>query len=212
MTRGLIISASFALLLAGCDRVERRTEEGASAWPNTTTTFPAATPQAAESTNNYDLLAAAAGGKVNLGAMRLQAPETWVRKKPRNSFIMAEFSLPRAEGDTTDARLTLSVAGGSVQANVDRWRQQFSGKAESDSQQQREIAGLKVTLVDFSGTFRDQPGPFAPATELAGHRMLGAIIAQGGKLHFIKCYGPEKTIAEHADEFHAFVQSLEAAH
>jgi hypothetical protein len=63
-------------------------------------------------------------------------------------------------------------------------------------------------VVDFSGTFNDQRGPFAPAVECPDYRMLGAIFDVDGQLHFIKCYGPSKTMAARADEFRAFVRSL----
>ena len=49
--------------------------------------------------------------------------------------------------------------------------------------------------MDFSGKYLDQRGPFAPATACPEYRMLGAIIDVGGRLNFIKCTGPAKTVA-----------------
>ena len=43
------------------------------------------------------------------------------------------------------------------------------------------VAGTEVTLVDFSGKYLDQRGPFTPATECPDYRMLGAIIDLGGR-------------------------------
>jgi hypothetical protein len=42
-----------------------------------------------------------------------------------------------------------------------------------------------------------------------GYRMLAAIIPVGDQLHFIKAYGPEKTMARHAEAFHDFVKSTQ---
>ena len=145
--------------------------------------------------------AAPSGPEVDLDGVRLTAPGNWVRKAPRVEFIRAEFGLPRAEKDGADGRLTVSVAGGSLKDNVDRWRTQFAGKPEKESQEHVKAGGVDVTLVDFSGTFSDQQGPFAPATERPGYRMLGAIFDVGGQLHFIKAYGPAKTMAARAGEF-----------
>lgn len=153
--------------------------------------------------------ATALGPEVDVGAIRLKAPEGWTRKQPRSTFVAAEFALPKAEGDEADGRLTVSLAGGSVSDNVKRWRDQFGGKPEKDQQQEQEIAGLKVTVVDFAGTYSDQPGPFAPAVERPGYRMLAAIVPVGEQLHFIKSYGPQKTMGDHEDAFHAFLQSLQ---
>jgi hypothetical protein len=149
-----------------------------------------------------------ASPEVDLGPMRLVAPDGWVRKRPAIRLFLAEFSLARAEGDAADARLTVSQVGGSMQENVDRWRGQFGAKPEEESQRQAEIDGIQVTLVDFSGTYFDTRAMAAPAVERADYRMLGAILPIEGQLYFIKCYGPKKTMAEHAEEFDAFVRSL----
>ena len=148
---------------------------------------------------------------MRLDKLLLQAPESWTRKAPAVDFILAEFALPRAEGDPADGRLTVSSAGGTVDANIDRWRQQFGDKPEKQSREKLEVSGMPVTLVDFSGTFRDQRGPFAPAIESPHYRMLAAIIDAQGQLFFIKCYGPAKTMAARAEQFRQFVRSLKAA-
>jgi hypothetical protein len=148
------------------------------------------------------------GGEMDLGAIRLTAPKTWVRKPPLVNFILAEFSLPRAEGDPADARLTVTIAGGTIDENVSRWRQQFGEKPEKEAKEQVEVGGTRVSVVDFAGTYHDQRGPMAPAAECPGYRMLGAIFEAGGQMHFIKCSGPAKTVSAHAAEFRSFLESL----
>ncbi len=148
------------------------------------------------------------GGAVQLDKITLTAPDGWQRNQAGSQFVLAEFALPKAEGDDADGRLTVSVAGGSIEANVDRWKTQFGGKPEKESQQQFEAGGLQITVVDFGGEFNDQRGPFAPAAIRPGYRMLAAIIPVDGELHFIKATGPEKTIAANAEKFNAFVRSV----
>ena len=148
-------------------------------------------------------------GDVQAGSIRLTPPESWVRKPTSSGFVAAEFTLPRAEGDARDGRLTVSVAGGSIEANVGRWRGQFGGKPKGDSEEALIIAGANVTVVDFSGTFNDSMGPFAPGEKREGYRMIGAIIPVGTQLHFVKAYGPEKTIEQHHEAFQAFLQTLQ---
>ena len=140
-------------------------------------------------------------------ALNIKAPEDWIQRQPRVSLITAEFALPKAEGDQADGRLTVSTAGGSVEANLERWRGQFDDLKDKPSET-LEVAGRKVTLVDLSGTFNDQPGPFAPGEKRADYRMLGAIIPMEGDHLFVKAYGPEKTIARHEAAFREFVKSL----
>lgn len=217
MRRTCYLSWLFSLMLMGCSGSYEPAKREAPA-PEASPPRAAATPaDAAPASDPHHGLAGLApagdaadlGPEVTVGAIRLKGPDGWTRKQPRNEFVSAEFALPKAEGDDQDGRLTISTARGSVEDNVKRWRdQQFGGKPEKDSQQVLELAGTKVTVVDFTGTYADQPGPFAPAVERPGYRMLVAIIPLGEQSLFIKAYGPKKTMADHEDAFHAFLQSL----
>src|SRR5208337_466952 len=137
-------------------------------------------------------------GKLDLETVHLTVPKSWIRKAP-NSMLLAEFAIPHAEGDSMDGRLTVSQAGGSLADNINRWKGQFSKKLDKEDQKTVDIGGVKVTLVDFSGTYDDARGMMAPAVSRPDYHLLGAIIETDGRLSFIKCYGPAKTIAAHAE-------------
>jgi hypothetical protein len=158
----------------------------------------------------------AGDGQIDLGSIRLTAAKSWQRREPRMAgFILAEFALPKAPGDSDDGRLTVSSAQGGVQGNITRWRKQFGDKPEKESTEKINVSGATITLVDFSGTFLDQRGGMmmgGETVERPGYRMLGAIIDLGQEqLYFVKAYGPAKTIAAHADEFRAMLGSLKKA-
>lgn len=148
-----------------------------------------------------------AGGEVRIDGLTLTAPKGWGRKTPQSTFIQAEFVLARAEGENQDGRLTLSTAGGSVQANIDRWKDQFGGKPEKAHEEKIDVNGIAATLVDFSGDYNDQKGPFAPGVKRSDFRMIGAIIPVGEQLHFVKAVGPKKTIESHAEKIKTFILS-----
>jgi hypothetical protein len=150
----------------------------------------------------------AEGGPVELDKITLTAPAGWERRQVNSGFLLAEFSLPKPEEAEADGRLTVSTAGGDVEANIERWRTQFGGKPEQESQRTTQAGGLEIVLVDFSGEYNDQRGPYAPATKRPGSRMLAAIIPVGGELYFVKAVGPEATMAAHAEAFEAFVSSV----
>ncbi len=150
------------------------------------------------------------GPVVDLGSLTLTAPQGWIRKPPRNSILLAEFSLPQAKGDPSDGRLTVSEVRGGIQANIDRWKGQFSGTPKT-SEEHLKAAGKDVTLVDFTGTYQDQQGMMGPVTEKPDYRLLGAILATGEQGNvFVKAYGPVKTMAAQAAAFRKFVESLKA--
>ena len=96
----------------------------------------------------------------------LEAPTGWKRVQPKSGIVETEFAIPSA-GDMAPGRMTVMGAGGSVQANVDRWYGQFAqpdGSATKDKATTKTIklAGCTVTMVDVAGTYKDMPGgPFA---------------------------------------------------
>jgi hypothetical protein len=101
---------------------------------------------------------------------------------------------------------------GSVEANIARWEGQFappSGDPPKAKVEKIEAASKEITLVDLAGTYKDQPGPFAPAVDRPGYRMLAAIVPAGDEgNYFIKFYGPEKTVAAHEAAFRQMLAAI----
>ena len=165
--------------------------------------------RAAEKNEGHDQSIVIADGK-----LQLTAPKSWTRKEPQTSIVEYEFAIPAVEGDAQGGRMTVMGALGSIDANIDRWKGQFSqpdGENKDKARiKKKQIAGLDVHLVDISGTFKDQRGPFAPATERPNYRMLAAIIeTKNTGNYFVKFYGPEKTVAKNEKAFNEMIESLE---
>lgn len=99
--------------------------------------------------------------------------------------------------------------GGSVQANIDRWKGQFT-QASAPKIATRTIHGLKVTTIDISGTYSGMAGPMGGAAPpKPGYRMLGAIVENPGGNLYIKFSGPAKTIAANQAKFDQLLGSFE---
>ena len=151
------------------------------------------------------------------GAFSLEAPAGWKRVQPKSGIVETEFAvLPEAEGEQP-GRMTVMGAGGSVQANVDRWYGQFAqpdGSATKDKATTKtvKLAGCTVTMVDVSGTFKDTPGgPFAggKTIERPDYKMLAAIVeTPDAGSHFLKFYGPAATVAKEADGFRKMIEGI----
>src|SRR6187399_2444250 len=95
-------------------------------------------------------------------------PKEWVKKKPATNIVEYEFAIPKADGDPADGRVTVMGAGGTVDANIERWIGQFQDAAgkplakEKAKIDKTKIDGLEVHVVDLKGTFKDTAGgPFA---------------------------------------------------
>ena len=102
------------------------------------------------------------------------------------------------------------MAGGTLEDNIARWKGQFGEKPDKENEETLDAGGIKIMLVDFTGTFDDSRGmmgPTVPAPITACWAQSSKSPARTG-LHFIKCYGPKKTITAHADEIKGFLRSL----
>ena len=170
-------------------------------------------------------LAAPAAGRVfsvARGGFSLEAPEGWEQVQPKSGIVETEFSIPTeakaADGGPLPAgRMTVMGAGGTVEANIDRWHGQFTqpdGKPtkEKATTKKIDVAGCTVTLVDIPGTYKDAPaGPFAggQAVDRPNYRMLAAIVETGDQgNHFLKFYGPAATVEKYAAGFQKMVEGM----
>src|SRR5258706_5653433 len=58
------------------------------------------------------------------GELRYKAPDGWVEEKTSSAMRVAQYKLPKAEGDSDDATLVVyyfgAGQGGAVDANIDR--------------------------------------------------------------------------------------------
>src|SRR6185295_10885700 len=78
------------------------------------------------------------------------APPRWVSMPNSSAMRLATYKIPRAAGDPEDGELTVMQAGGSLEANIDRWTAQFGDEGKKTLKRRQErIAGLDVTIVEI---------------------------------------------------------------
>jgi len=147
------------------------------------------------------------------------APAGWKTVPTSSSMRVAQYALPRAAGDAQDAELVVYYfggQGGSLDANIERWVGQMQqpggrppGAVKRDS---RTINGLKVTLVDLSGTYVAEMSPGSGQLhDNPGFRMRAGYIETAMGPYFIKLVGPSKTISAHDKQFETFLSSVKFA-
>ncbi|MBX3221305.1 MAG: hypothetical protein KF795_12350 [Labilithrix sp.] len=139
-----------------------------------------------------------------------EAPKAWESVPNANTMRKATYKIPKVAGDTEDAELTVSAAGGGVEANIQRWSGQF-GNAEAKTEP-RSPNGLKVTVVEIKGTFASGGMGMmgGPTTSKDKYMLIGAVVDGGDRQHFFKMTGPEKTVTAAKKDFDAFVASFRA--
>jgi len=99
--------------------------------------------------------------------------------------------------------------GGSIEANVERWKGQFRQPVDAKAGK-RTIHGMAVTTLDISGDYSGMGGPMAAEKSVkSGYRLLGAILEGPGGNIFLKFTGPTKTIAANQKKFEQLLESFD---
>lgn len=98
--------------------------------------------------------------------------------------------------------------GGSVEANIDRWKGQMRGPAAQTGK--RTVRGIPVTTIDASGEYSGAGGPMAKEKSLKpDFRLLGAVVEGPGGNLFVKFTGPAKVVAANQKKFEQLLASFE---
>jgi hypothetical protein len=129
----------------------------------------------------------------------------------------ATYTVPPAGGDTAGAECVVYFfgpgQGGSVQANLDRWKGQVlgpDGKPADAKVAKRTIHGLAVTTIDTAGDYSGMGGPMTASKSVqSDYRLLGAIVEGPTGNVFIKFTGPAKTIAASQAAFEQLLNSFD---
>jgi hypothetical protein len=151
-------------------------------------------------------------------ALTFDVPTGWSTEPVASSMRFAQFALPRAEDDAEDGEVVVYYfqgAGGSVQANLDRWVGQMqhpSGRSSSVSAKTQEstVNGMAVTQMDVSGTYVAEvmPGQSQDRHNKPNYRLLAAVLETSAGPYFIKVTGPRDTIARWEASVEEFIGSM----
>lgn len=135
--------------------------------------------------------------KIEVGGLEMPKPTTWVWTQPTMQFRTLQYTVPAAGDSKETAELIVSLFaggdGGPLEQNITRWASQFrgpDGKAVTPKLEEKEVDGMKITLVELKGAFMAMGSP-APKE---GTLQLGAIIRAEGRNVFLRLNGPEKTV------------------
>ncbi len=150
--------------------------------------------------------------------LKFKVPPGWVEEERASSMRVAQYKLPKAPGDTEDASLVLYYfgpgQGGSTAANIDRWigqMKQEDGSAAKGAKDEQLVAnGLKVTMVDVSGTYVAETAPGSGTfNNKPAYRLRAAVVETPNGSYFVKLVGPEKTVTQWNDSFLTYIKSFE---
>lgn len=149
------------------------------------------------------------GAATGAAELKFDAPENWKPQPLTSPMRKAHYILPRAEGDARDAELLLFYfgmgEGGTVQANLDRWKGMFVGAdggalpKEASTVESFDVEGLKVTLLNVTGRYVESNmmmGTQSPPTD-SDFRMTAAVVETPIGPWFFRAVGPAATMSQH---------------
>jgi hypothetical protein len=128
-----------------------------------------------------------------------QVPEGW-KKAAGTQFALVAFQV---EEGRQKATVTVTPAGGSLLANINRWRDQLGLDPIREEQLRKETED--VSMPDGTARFVDLVGKDAPPER---DRILGAILDHGGVSWFFKMTGPRELLERHKPAFLRFLKSV----
>jgi hypothetical protein len=151
------------------------------------------------------------------GSLAYTAPAGWQPRPSASTMRIAEFIIPRAQGDAEDGELIVYYFGtgaGTIDANIDRWIgqiQQPDGSTTNDKAKRatHTVNGLRLTTVDAEGTYVAEVRPGSTERyNKPGFRLRAAVVETPRGPYYLKMTGPAKTIGAADTAFTAFVGSL----
>lgn len=157
---------------------------------------------------------AAAQTTVSLLDYRTAVPSSWTARAPSSSSRLAEYVVPAA-GSEGPAEIVVyffgKSMGGNVQANLTRWKGQFSTTDGSPVPETitRDTTGIfPITFAEYRGTYRRGIGAGSADSVRTGQTLVAAIAETPRGTMFIQLFGPSARVAAERDTFMKFVRGL----
>ena len=138
-------------------------------------------------------------------ALVWDTPEGWSEEPPT---AMRDANL--RFGENGEGECYVMQAGGSLEANANRWLGQLGLDPLTEEQiaalPTRSLFGIPAYIVDATGAYKGM----GAAEAMEDYRLLGLILPVGntGQSLFVKMVGPQALVDENESKFNAFCDSL----
>ena len=151
---------------------------------------------------------------VHFLGMESKVPAEWISEPVTSSMRALQFAVPGGEGSDAVQFVVYYFGpkqGGSVEANLARWKSQFSNPDGGEVEPQvstLEDAKLSATLVELEGTYARGVG-IGPQGEALPERMLLAAVVESPKGNlYPQLHGPAAAVKDARDAFVAFIEGI----
>jgi hypothetical protein len=135
-------------------------------------------------------------------------PPEW-KRLPASGMRYASYEIPAAPGDKVGGELNVFILTGDVEANIQRWIDEFSGfDLKTLVRSKRTVHGMPQSIVEIPRGHFD--GGMGDTKASDNYGLLGAIIvAPSTNEFFFKLTGPSKTIKTARKPFYKMLDSIQ---
>ena len=139
-------------------------------------------------------------------------PKTWTSRPPASKMRLAEFVAGAPGGAEVIVYSFGPGQGGSVDANLERWKSQFSnpdGKPVVPRVTAGKAGAFPITIAEYQGTYARGIGAgSAPQDALPNHILIAAIVETPKGPLIFQMFGPKAAAEAQRDAYLAFVKSI----
>ncbi|MGV3708578.1 MAG: hypothetical protein ACO1Q7_07030 [Gemmatimonas sp.] len=154
--------------------------------------------------------AAPQAASVKLLGYEARVPATWSSKQAASNMRLAEYSAPG--GAEVVVYFFGASQGGSVEANLARWKGQFTnpnGGAVEEKVSHEKNGAIAMTIAEYRGTYARGVGAGSTAAQALPNHILLAVVAETPKgTLFFQMYGPVAAVEAQRSAYLGFARSL----
>lgn len=151
-------------------------------------------------------MASGGDGLINIPGFAFVPPPAFTPVTPDNSMRLAQL-------ESEDVTVTISQAGGSTQANIERWAAQIvdqnGNTVPPEDTYERTVAGFDATVIETFGAYLEG-GMMGTPTRRENFGLVGAVIETPGSSTFIKMTGPADQVDDKLTDFDILLDSIRA--
>lgn len=145
---------------------------------------------------------------------RSAVPTSWVSRPASSSMRLAEFVIPAADS-SAGAEVVIYFfgkgQGGTVGANLARWKAQFSmpdGSAVYESVARDSTGSFPITIAEYRGTYARGIGAGDANNAKPGQALIAGVAETPRGTLFIQLFGPIDRVGAAKPAFVRFVKGL----
>lgn len=161
-------------------------------------------------------LAWAAGQTLTFQGFESEVPADWARHAPSSAMRLLQLDVPAAEGGEGGQLVVYYFGpgqGGSLEANLERWKSQFTHPDGSAVEPVvTTLRGdLPATLVELRGDYARGVGMGPSGNALPDRMLLAAVVETPEGNLYPQLHGPAALVAAKRQDFIGFIEGIRPA-